>query len=205
MGLCMTRPSWTAFAHIWFFNEKCAVHVLQILLAIGGRCEEAWILTGKGYKWADLGSRRSAAAWFLASCSNHVESMNACCVGYVPTSWSLDHRNITVCVCVWVCDLATSTVSRCRRELACSATKNGGKIRTRCMPKNEFLCRVLFSLRKLALKTSPVGNLEVILGGCSEVPHKEVLPSSCFYFSVFLFFPLSSFHTSSGTKQNMIL
>lgn len=105
-----------------------------------------------------------------------------------------------------MCDLATSTVSHSRAELACSATKNRETNGTRFMHKNEFLCRVLFSLRKLALITSPVGHLEVIPGGCYDVPHKEVfVHSSCFYFSVFLFFPLSSLHTSSGTKENVVL
>jgi len=72
-----------------------------------------------------------------------------------------------------VCDLAASTVSRSSPKLACSVTINRGTCGTRCMRKNEFLCRVLYSVRKLALITSPVEHLEVIPGGSSEVPHKE--------------------------------
>jgi hypothetical protein len=107
---------------------------------------------------------------------------------------------VSGCVCVivcfvsdyvwFVCDLTTSTVSGSRPEFVCSATKNGGKTGIRYMPKNDFLCWVLFSWRKLALITSPVGHLEVIPGGCSEVPHKEVF--TLFLLLFFCIFILSS-------------
>ena len=214
MGLCVTGPSWTVFEHIWFCNEKCAVRVLQILLAIVDdvrRLEFLQAMDISGPILVAVQSKVLVCCRLIAGVVfESLWDINAWCVCCVSTSWWLDHRSITVCVCVCVCvrerererqrereivcDLATSTVNRSRSELACSATKNGGTVGTRCMQKNEFLCRVLFSLRKLALITSPVGHLEVIPGGCSEVPHKETF--TLFLLLFFCIFILSSLFPS---------
>jgi hypothetical protein len=135
----------------------------------------------------------------MASCSNPtVENKCLLCLlcsdELVNRSEEYYRLCACVCLCVCVCDLAISTVRRSRPKLACSANKNRRTSGTRCMHKNEFLCRFLFSLRKLALITSPAGHLEVIPRGCSEVPHKEVF--TLFLRLLFCLFILSSFFPS---------